>query len=91
MIYPFCVLVFKKKRNFNKLLGDKITFSTNLFAKFQVKTCRTIKFAMNARFKSKALVAKQIEKHLFEDPRVLWGIKGATPNSSNLPEDKKEN
>ncbi len=52
--------------------------------------CETIKTVLHARFKNNTLVARQMEKHLFEDPRVLWGIEGATPNSGKLPEDKKE-
>jgi hypothetical protein len=55
-----------------------------------VNTCKTLKKATNAKFKSKKLYEKQLEKHLFEDPRVLWGIDGATPNSGNLPDNKKE-
>lgn len=54
------------------------------------KTCETFMTALHAKFKNKTLVARQIEKHLFEDPRVLWGIEGATPNSGKLPEGKKE-
>lgn len=54
------------------------------------QTCETIKTAMHAKFKSKELTARQIERHLFEDPRVLWGIEGATPNSGMLPFNQKE-
>jgi hypothetical protein len=36
------------------------------------------------------MVARQMELHLFEDPRVLWGIEGATPNSGMLPGGEKE-
>lgn len=54
------------------------------------KTCEAMKAALHAKFKNNAMVARQIEKHLFEDPRVLWGIEGATPNSGRLPEGKKE-
>ena len=54
------------------------------------QTCETMKSAINAKFKNKTLVARQIEHHLFEDPRVLWGIEGATPKSGQLPSDGKE-
>jgi len=54
------------------------------------QTCEATKSALHARFKNKALVARQLEKHLFEDPRVLWGIDGATPKSGALPGGKKE-
>jgi hypothetical protein len=54
------------------------------------QTCEAVKSALNAKFKKKALVARQLEKHLFEDPRVLWGIEGATPRSGMLPSGKKE-
>jgi predicted CXXCH cytochrome family protein len=54
------------------------------------QTCEAIKTALHAKFKSNELIARQIEHHLFEDPRVLWGIEGATPNSGMLPSDKKE-
>lgn len=54
------------------------------------ETCQTIKKALHAEFKSDDLLAAQLEKHLFEDPRVLWGIEGATPNSGKLPFSKQE-
>jgi len=54
------------------------------------QTCEAIKSAMHAKFKSKALNRRDMEKHLFEDPRVLWGIEGATPKSGQLPNGKKE-
>lgn len=54
------------------------------------QACEAIKKAMHAEFKSPALLAWDLEKHLFEDPRVLWGIEGATPNSGMLPEDKRQ-
>lgn len=54
------------------------------------ETCATIKHALHAEFKSDVLLAAQMEKHLFEDPRVLWGIEGATPNSGKLPFNKRE-
>jgi hypothetical protein len=54
------------------------------------QTCETIKTALHAKFKNKELIARQIERHLFEDPRVLWGIEDATPNSGMLPSNKKE-
>jgi hypothetical protein len=54
------------------------------------KTCEAIKTALHAEFKNKEMVARQMELHLFEDPRVLWGIEGATPNSGTLPGGEKE-
>ena len=54
------------------------------------ETCELIKEALNARFKSPALLARELEKHLLEDPRVLWSIDGATPNSGMLPGGKKD-
>ena len=54
------------------------------------QTCEAIKTALNAKFKNKGMVARQMELHLFEDPRVLWGIEEATPNSGMLPGRKKE-
>ncbi len=54
------------------------------------QTCEAIKTALHAEFKNETLVARQLETHLFTDPRVLWGIAGATPNSGRLPEEKKE-
>jgi hypothetical protein len=54
------------------------------------QTCEAIKTALHAKFKNKEMVARQIELHLFEDPRVLWGIEDATPNSGVLPGNKKE-
>ena len=54
------------------------------------QTCEAIKTALFAKFKNKEMVARQIELHLFEDPRVLWGIEEATPKSGRLPGDKKE-
>lgn len=53
-------------------------------------TCEKTKDALHAKFKSDALIAAQFETHLFHDPRVLWGIEGATPNSGKLPFGKKE-
>ncbi len=53
-------------------------------------TCETIMEAMNAAFKSKELLAKEMEDHLLTDPRVLWGIEGATQKSGNLPRKKRE-
>jgi len=53
-------------------------------------TCETTKEALHSEFKSNVLLAKQFETHLFTDPRVLWGIEGATPKSGNLPFNKKE-
>lgn len=54
------------------------------------QTCETTMNALHAKFKSRVLLKKQIEKHLLEDPRVLWGIEGATPRSGFLPGGKKE-
>jgi hypothetical protein len=54
------------------------------------QTCEAVKTALHAKFKNKTMVARQLELHLFEDPRVLWGIEGATPNSGMLPGGKKE-
>lgn len=54
------------------------------------QTCETIKTVKNAKFKNKAMVAREMEHHLLEDPRVLWGIEGATPKSGQLPSDGKE-
>lgn len=54
------------------------------------QTCEATQSALHAKFKSRKLVARQLEKHLFEDPRVLWGIEGATPRSGALPGGKKE-
>jgi hypothetical protein len=55
------------------------------------QTCEAVKTALHAQFKNKVMVARQMELHLFEDPRVLWGIEGATPKSGMLPGGKKEN
>ena len=54
------------------------------------ETCETIKKALHAEFKSDKLLTSQMKHHLFEDPRVLWGIEGATPNSGKLPFKKQE-
>ena len=54
------------------------------------QTCEAIKIALHAKFKNRDMVARQLELHLFEDPRVLWGIEGATPNSGMLPGGEKE-
>lgn len=53
-------------------------------------TCETIKKSFHPEFKSDALQAQQMQTHLLTDPRVLWGIEGATPKSGNLPFGKKE-
>lgn len=55
-----------------------------------VQTCETTKDSAHAKFKNSKLVARQLEKHLLEDPRVLWAIEGATPKSGALPGGKKE-
>lgn len=54
------------------------------------EACELIKEGLNAKFKSPALLARELEKHLLEDPRVLWSIDGATPNSGMLPGGKKD-
>lgn len=54
------------------------------------QTCEATKSALHLQFKNRILVKKQLEKHLFEDPRVLWGIDGATPQSGRLPGGKKD-
>ena len=54
------------------------------------QTCEAVKTALHAKFKSKEMLARQLELHLFEDPRVLWGIEGATANSGMLPGGGKE-
>lgn len=54
------------------------------------QTCEATKKAMHAEFKSETLLARQLEDHLLNDPRVLWGIDGATPKSGMLPDDTKE-
>jgi hypothetical protein len=54
------------------------------------QTCEATMNALHAKFKSKTLLRKQMEKHLLEDPRVLWGIEGATPKSGTLPSGKKQ-
>lgn len=53
-------------------------------------TCEKIKEVLHFEFKSDTLRAAQMKKHLLTDPRVLWGIEGATPQSGNLPFHKKE-
>jgi hypothetical protein len=54
------------------------------------QTCEATKTALHAKFKNNEKVARQLEVHLFEDPRVLWGIEGATPKSGMLPGGAKE-
>lgn len=54
------------------------------------QTCEATKTALHAKFKNSTMVARQLEAHLFEDPRVLWGIEGATPQSGMLPGGAKE-
>lgn len=54
------------------------------------QTCEAVKTALHAKFKSPELLKRDVEKHLFEDSRVLWAIEGATPQSGNLPEEKRE-
>lgn len=55
------------------------------------QTCEAVKTALHTKFKNRGMAARQMEQHLFEDPRVLWGIEGATPKSGQLPGDGKEN
>ena len=55
------------------------------------QTCETIKVQMHASFKHQAKLARELTTHLFESPRVLWGIAGATPKSGRLPNEKFEN
>lgn len=55
-----------------------------------VQTCEATKSALHANFKSTKLLKRQMSSHLFEDPRVLWGIEGATPFSGILPGGKRE-
>lgn len=55
------------------------------------QTCETIKTQMHASFKHKDKLAREMTTHLFESPRVLWGIAGATPKSGRLPEGKNQN
>ncbi|HAZ14912.1 MAG: hypothetical protein A2X86_21280 [Bdellovibrionales bacterium GWA2_49_15] len=62
-------------------------FTSGMTAK---QACEAIKNGINAKFKNDALIARDMDKHLFDDPRVLWAIEGATPKSGNLPENKKE-
>jgi hypothetical protein len=54
------------------------------------QTCEAVKTALHTKFKNKGMAARQMEAHLFEDPRVLWGIEGATPQSGILPGGLKE-
>lgn len=54
------------------------------------QTCEAVKKAEHAEFKSSSLLARRMETHLFEDPRVLWGIEGATPKSGSMPNGKME-
>jgi hypothetical protein len=54
------------------------------------ETCEATKAAKHAQFKNKKMVKREMLKHLLEDPRVLWGIEGATPNSGNLPKGGKQ-
>ena len=54
------------------------------------QTCDAVMSALRAKFKNPTMVARQLKKHLFEDPRVLWGIEGALPNSGMLPEGNRQ-
>jgi hypothetical protein len=54
------------------------------------QTCETIKREMHVQFKHKGKAARDMAAHLFESPRVLWGIAGATPKSGKLPEERME-
>ncbi|MFH1044927.1 MAG: cytochrome c3 family protein [Pseudomonadota bacterium] len=55
-----------------------------------VQTCEAVKKALNAESKSESLLARQMQIHLFTDPRVLWGIAGATPKSGQRPDGSAE-
>jgi len=74
------------ERNFDWFAQPGL-YTSNMDAK---ATCEKTKEVLHAEFKSSALLAKQLETHLFTDPRVLWGIEGATPTSGNLPFNKKQ-
>lgn len=54
------------------------------------QTCEAVMDAVHAKFKNPTMVARQLRKHLLEDPRVLWGIEGALPTSGVLPQGKKQ-
>jgi hypothetical protein len=54
------------------------------------ETCEAIKTGLHAKFKNQELLARELERHLFDDPRILWAIEGATPNSGQLPNGEKE-
>ena len=54
------------------------------------ETCEATKKAKHQQFKNKKMNKREMLKHLLEDPRVLWGIEGATPNSGNLPKGGKQ-
>ncbi len=54
------------------------------------QACEAVMTAVHARFKNPEMVARQLKKHLLEDPRVLWAIEGAVPNSGRLPEGRQE-
>lgn len=54
------------------------------------QSCEAVMKALHAQFKNPEMTARQLKKHLFEDPRVLWGIEGALPTSGALPEDKRQ-
>jgi len=54
------------------------------------QTCEKTKRSLHAKFKNSGLLARQMELHLLADPRVLWGIEGATPTSGMLPGGKRE-
>jgi len=54
------------------------------------QTCEAIKSALHAKFKSPALLARDMENHLLNDARVLWAIAGATPNSGKRPDRSKQ-
>ena len=86
-----CVLCHTSKitgfRNADEWFAQQGLYVSGMDAK---QTCEATKSALHARFKNSKLVARQLEKHLFEDPRVLWGIEGATPKSGALPGGKKE-
>ncbi|MEK6544209.1 MAG: hypothetical protein AABZ44_07230 [Elusimicrobiota bacterium] len=50
------------------------------------ETCEAMMSALNAKFMNKTRLARELEEHFFNDPRVLWAIEGATPGSGRLPQ-----
>lgn len=54
------------------------------------QTCETVIKVITAKSTHPDKVAGDLAKHLFESPRVLWGIAGATPRSGMLPKEQME-